>query len=183
MIRVGNAIFEIASNNRLFSKLYADLYCKLISNFEVMKDIFNDNLETFMELFNCIEYVDPEKDYNQFCKINIDNERRKALSLFFVNLTTNKVIGENKLQSMTCSLLKMLIVFIKEENRKNEVDEITENISILYSYDKNMFENCCDLFDGNTFVNTIEKLANCKAKTYPSLSSKAIFKFMDLVEM
>ena len=183
MIRVGNSIFEIASNNRLFSKLYADLYCKLISSFEVMKDIFNDNLETFMELFNCIEYVDPEKDYNQFCKINIDNERRKALSLFFVNLTTNKVIGENKLQSMTCSLLKMLIVFIKEENRKNEVDEITENISILYSYDKNMFEKCCDLFDGNTFVNTIEKLANCKAKTYPSLSSKAIFKFMDLVEM
>jgi len=183
MMRVGNAIFEIASNNRLFSKLYAELYCKLISNFEVMKDVFNENLATFMELFNSIEYVDPEKDYDKFCKVNVDNERRKALSLFFVNLTTKKIISENKLQCMACSLLKMLVAFIKEDNKKNEVDEITENISILFSYNKQLFESCDELFDGDKFVAKIENLANCKAKTYPSLSSKAIFKFMDLIEM
>jgi hypothetical protein len=183
MTRIGNAIFEIASNNRLFSKLYAELYCKLISNFEVMKDIFKENLETFMGLFNNIEYVDPEKDYDKFCKVNLDNERRKALSLFFVNLTTNKIISETQLQCMTCGLLKMLVEFIKEDNKKNEVDEITENISILFSYNKQLFETCDEVFDGDKFVATIEKLANCKAKTYPSLSSKAIFKFMDLIEM
>lgn len=183
MMRIGNAIFEIASNNRLFSKLYAELYCKLISSFEVMKTVFNENLATFMALFNNIEYVDPDKDYDKFCKVNIDNERRKALSLFFVNLTTNKIISESQLQSMACSLLKMLVVFIKEDNKKNEVDEITENISILFSYNKQLFESCDELFDGDKFVVTIEKLANCKAKTYPSLSSKAIFKFMDLIEM
>jgi len=183
MMRVGNAIFEIASNNRLFSKLYAELYCKLISNFEVMKDVFNENLATFMGLFNSIEYVDPEKDYDKFCKVNIDNERRKALSLFFVNLTTNKIISEPHLQGMACSLLKMMVAFMKEDDKKNEVDEITENISILFSYNKQLFESCDELFDGDKFVATIEKLANCKAKTYPSLSSKAIFKFMDLIEM
>jgi len=183
MMRVGNAIFEIASNNRLFSKLYAELYCKLISNFEVMNDVFNDNLATFMGLFNSIEYVDPEKDYDKFCKVNIDNERRKALSLFFVNLTTNKIISETQLQEMACSLLRMLVEFIKVDNKKNEVDEITENISILFSYNKQLFESCDELFDGEKFVATIEILANCKAKTYPSLSSKAIFKFMDLIEM
>jgi hypothetical protein len=183
MMRVGNAIFEIASNNRLFSKLYAELYCNLINNFEVMKDVFNENLATFMGLFNNIEYVDPEKDYDKFCKVNIDNERRKALSLFFVNLTTNKIISESTLQSMTCSLLSMLMTFIKEDNKKNEVDEIAENISILFSYNRQLFETCEELFDGDKFVATIEKLANCKAKTHPSLSSKAIFKFMDLIEM
>ena len=183
MMRIGNAIFEIASNNRLFSKLYAELYCKLIGNLEVMADVFNENLATFMGLFNSIEYVDPEKDYDKFCKVNIDNERRKALSLFFVNLTTNKIISESKLQGMACSLLKMLIEFIKEDNKKNEVDEITENISILFSYNKQLFESCDELFDGEKFVATIEKLANCKAKNYSSLSSKAIFRFMDLIEM
>lgn len=183
MMRIGNAIFEIASNNRLFSKLYAELYCRLISNFEVMKEVFNENLATFMGLFNNIEYVDPEKDYDKFCKVNIDNERRKALSLFFVNLTTNKIISENQLQCMACGLLNMLLAFIKEDGKKNEVDEITENISILFSYNKELFESCNELFDGNKFVATIENLANCKAKTYPSLSSKAIFKFMDLIEM
>lgn len=183
MIRIGNAIFEIASNNRLFSKLYADLYCRLIDSYEVMKNIFNENLVSFMELFNCIEYVDPDKDYDKFCKINIDNERRKALSLFFVNLTTNKIISEDKLQSLACDLLSKLLLFVKEDNKKNEVDEIAENISILYLYNKQLFEMCKNDFDGVSFVQTITNLAHCKVKSFPSLSNKAIFKFMDLIEM
>jgi len=183
MLRVGTTIFDIASNNRFYSKLYADLYTKLIENYQVMRNIFNENLESFMELFNCIEYVDSEKDYDRFCKINKDNERRKALSLFFVNLTTNNIISEDKLKEMACSLLTKLLSFIMEENRKNEVDEITENIALLYSYNKQLYDTCEEKFDGLSFGKMIEKLAHCKAKTYPSLSNKAIFKFMDLVEM
>ena len=136
-----------------------------------------------MELFNCIEYVDSEKDYDKFCKINKDNERRKALSLFFVNLTINKIISEDKLKEMASSLLNKLLSFIMEENRKNEVDEITENIALLYSYNKKLYDTCEEKFDGVSFGEMIEKLAHCKAKTYPSLSNKSIFKFMDLVEM
>jgi hypothetical protein len=183
MLRVGTTIFDIASNNRFYSKLYADLYTKLIENYQVMRNIFNENLASFMELFNCIEYIDSEKDYDRFCKINKDNERRKALSLFFVNLTTNKIISEDKLKEMACSLLNKLLSFIVEENRKNEVDEISENIAILYSYNKQLYDSCEEKFDGICFGGMIEKLAHCKAKTYPSLSNKAIFKFMDLVEM
>ena len=183
ILRVGTTIFDIASNNRFYSKLYADLYTKLIENYQVMRNIFNENLSSFMELFNCIEYVDSEKDYDRFCKINKDNERRRALSLFFVNLTTNKIISEDKLKEMACGLLNKLLSFIMEENRKNEVDEITENIALLYSYNKQLYDTCEDKFDGMLFGEMIEKLAHCKAKTYPSLSNKAIFKFMDLVEM
>jgi hypothetical protein len=183
MLRVGTTIFDIASNNRFYSKLYADLYTKLIENYQVMRNIFNENLESFMELFNCIEYVDSEKDYDKFCKINKDNERRKALSLFFVNLTINKIISEDKLKEMASSLLTRLLTFILEENRKNEVDEITENIALLYSYNKQLYDTCEEKFDGISFGEMIQKLAHCKAKTYPSLSNKAIFKFMDLVEM
>jgi hypothetical protein len=183
MLRVGTTIFDIASNNRFYSKLYADLYTKLIENYQVMRNIFNENLASFMELFNCIEYVDSEKDYDRFCKINKDNERRRALSLFFVNLTTNKIISEDKLKEMACGLLNKLLSFIVEENRKNEVDEITENIALLYSYNKQLYDTCEEKFEGISFGEMIEKLAHCKAKTYPSLSNKAIFKFMDLVEM
>jgi len=184
MLRIGNAIFEIASNNRLFSKLYADLYCILIQQFDTMNEVFHKNLLTFMELFHCIEYVDPEKDYDAFCRINSNNERRKALSLFFVNLTVNKIITESQLKGMVFSLLTTLLTFMKEDNRKNEVDEITENISILYSYNKQMFDSYTDKqFDGETFSDVVHMLANSKAKTFPSLSSKSIFKFMDLIEM
>jgi hypothetical protein len=183
MLRVGNTIFDIASNNRFYSKLYADLYTKLIDNYQVMRNIFNENLSSFMELFNCIEYVDSEKDYDRFCKINKDNERRKALSLFFVNLTANKIISEEKLSEMATTLMNKLLSFIIEDNKKNEVDEIAENIAILYSYNKQLYESYGNKFEGVSFSEMIERLARSKAKTYPSLSNKSIFKFMDLVEM
>jgi len=181
MFRIGNAIFEIASNNRFYSKLYADLYTKLINNFEVMKIVFETSLSKFMELFNTIEHVNPDEDYDKFCKINKDNERRKALSSFFVNLTNNKIIGEDKLIEMVTNLLKQVLGFIHLDNKKNEIDEITENIAILYN--KDLLEKYPVEIDGRTFIGNVEFLARSKVKTFPSLSSKSIFKFMDMIEM
>jgi len=185
MLKVGNSIFDIASNNRFFSKMYADLYALLIKKFEVMKVIFENSLDTFLELFKTIEYVESEQDYDRFCKINKDNEKRKALSLFFVNLCSNKIISEEKIVVIACDLMKQVVNLIKENNKKNEVDEITENIAILYN--KTIFENCSPDVDqkieNELFIDIIHRLSLCKVKTYPSLSNKSIFKYMDMIDM
>ena len=181
MTRVGNAIFEIASNNRFYSKIYAELYTTLIEKYEMMNTIFNENLNSFLELFVTIESADPEVDYDRFCKININNEKRKALSAFFVNLVTKKVISNEKIMEITVNLMRNVIDFISQDNKKNEVVEITENIAILYN--KELFEKCNEKIDGLTIHETIEKLANSKVKMFPSLSNKAIFKYMDMIEM
>jgi len=187
MMRVSKIIFEIASTNRFFSKLYADLYSDLINKYDVMKEIFTNCFDSFIELFNNVEYVDADKDYDLFCKINKDNERRKALSTFFVNLMKNEIIPVHDLKSLLCNLLNQLVNFIEEENKKNIVDELTENIALLYS--KNLFEGALDLDQTKYMIGeasvleTITKLANSKVKTYPSLSNKSIFKFMDMIEM
>ena len=183
MMRVSTTIFDIASTNRFFSKLYADLYSDLINKYDIMKEIFTNCFESFMELFNHIEYVDADKDYDKFCKINKDNERRKALSAFFVNLMKNEIITASDLKVLLCNLMRQLVEFIKEENKKNIVDELTENIALLYS--KTLFDEEDDkyLIDGSPMLDTITKLANSKVKMYPSLSNKSIFKFMDMIEM
>ena len=181
MLKIGNAIFEIASNNRFYSKLYADLYTSLIHNYEIMRTIFETNLNSFMELFNCIEHADPDQDYDKFCKVNKNNERRKAFSLFFVNLKKNGIISEDRLIELIYGLLQQLTSFILIENKKDEVDELTENIAILY--DKNLFEKCPNKIGDETFPQIINRLAHSKVKTYSSLSNKSIFKFMDLIEM
>ena len=180
ILHIGNAIFEIASNNRFYSKLYADLYCSLIDKYEVMNIIFETNFTLFMELFKTIEHVNPEDDYDLFCKVNKNNERRKSLSSFFVNLTLNKIISVPKLFQLTYDLLNQVNAFITQENKKNEVDEITENIAILYN--KGLFEKSteCDYVE---FIQVIKNLAHSKAKTFPSLSNKSIFKFMDMIDM
>jgi len=181
MIRVGCIIFEIASNNRFFSRLYAELYSLLIEKYDMMRTIFNNNLLNFMELFKSIEYGNADVNYDEFCKINKDNEKRKSLSMFFVNLCKTKIISEKELIDIASNLLFKMLEFVELENKKNEVHEITENIAILYN--KNLFEKCTHVFNCKTFNEMISSLAKCNAKTFKSLTNKSIFKFMDLAEM
>lgn len=189
MLQVSTAIFDIASTNRFYSTIYANLYTDIIKNYEIMKEPFENSLNKFLELFDSIEYVESSVDYDKFCKINKDNEKRKALSAFFINLMNNGVIQKTTIIQITRKLLNTIYSFISLEDKKNEVDELAENIAILYK--KEMYEedddNEGDLeyeqIDGLTITEVIEKIANSSVKEYPSLTKKTVFKFMDLVDM
>jgi hypothetical protein len=183
MTKLGTIIFEIASTNRFYSKIYADLYSDLINKFQIMEDIFQENFRNFMNLFDTIEYVEPNVDYNKFCKINKDNEKRKALASFFVNLMNNGIISSDKIINIIRNLMNKIYIYINQDNKKNEVDELTENIAILYKKELLSGEVEYELIDGMTISEIIENLAHSKSKNYLSLSNKSIFKFMDLIEM
>jgi hypothetical protein len=185
LFRVGSIIFEIASTNRFHSKIYAELYAELITKYEVMKNIFQDNLEKFTALFNSIEYVDPNVNYDKFCEINKTNEKRKSLASFYVNLMMNGIIQEEKIKTITRNLLAQIYNFINEENKKNEVDELTENVAILYK--KELYEHHdsedYEKINGHTISDIIEIIANSKVKNFKSLTNKTLFKFMDMIDM
>jgi len=189
MIHVSSTIFDIASNNRFFSKVYADLYSELIQKYEIMKEIFDKSFQTFIELFQVIEYVDPDVDYNKYCKVNKDNEKRKSLSAFFVNLSKIGVLKNEQLLDLTHKMLTTVSDLMKQEEKKSQVDEYMENIAILYN--KDLFSGVGSgsggednyLIEGKTIIETIKMLSLCKVKTYPSLSNKSIFKCMDIIDM
>jgi hypothetical protein len=183
IVNVSLIIFEIASTNRFYSKLYADIYSELIDNYEMMREVVDESLSKFSALFNNIQYVDPSVDYDKFCEINKNNEKRKSLATFFLNLMINNVIPKQKIIQIMSILLEQINTFISQENKKNEVDELAENISILFK--KELYENETTnyLIGGSTIIEIINKIANSKAKDYKSLTSKTIFKFMDMVEI
>ena len=82
------------------------------------------------------------------------------------------------------NLMEQVSRFIVVENKKNEVDELTENIVLLYKKELFSEEDLEDAeIDGLTIPEFIEKLANSKAKDYLSLTNKSIFKFMDMIDM
>jgi hypothetical protein len=180
-MKVGLNIFEIASNNRFYSKIYADLYSELITKYEPMRNVFENSFNKFTDLFNVIEYVDPLVDYDKFCKINKNNEKRRALSSFFVNLTINGIIQKPQIMDLIVNLLTQVSSFISQENKKNEVDELTENIVLLYKKEV-IDKNESQLIEGITINELIDKLAHSKTKSFPSLTSKSIFKYMDMFE-
>lgn len=184
MMRIGTTIFEIASANRFYSKMYADLYSILINKYEIMKFVFEKSFDDFMQLFNVIEYVEPSVNYDQFCKINKDNEKRRSLSTFFINLMNNGIIQKESIVNIVRNLLSQVYNYINIENKKNEVDEITENIAILY--DKELFDNDnyhYELIQNKKIYDIIYILAHSKTKDHKSLTNKSIFKYMDMIEM
>ncbi len=179
---IGGNIFDIASSNRYYSKIYADLYAELSSKFEFIKTKYQENFEKFTELFNNIEYVDPNVNYDKFCEINKVNEKRKSLAAFYINLMNCGVISKSEIIQITRNLLSKIYQYISLENKKNEVEELTENIAILYKKDLYESEEY-EKIEGFTISEIIEKIANSKVKDYKSLTNKALFKFMDLIDM
>ena len=178
---VSKIIFNIASTNRFYSAIYADVYSQLVTKYELIRLTFETNLNVFLDLFNNIEYVDASVDYDRFCKINKDNEKRKALSAFFVNLMNKNIITRAKIIEITQTLAGLLYNYISEDDRKNEVNEIAENMFILYNKKFDADYNAVVI--GTEPMNIfIKRLSKSKVNDYKSLSSKTIFKFMDLME-
>jgi len=185
LTNIGTNIFDIATSNRYYSKIYADLYTDLSSKFEFIRIKYQENLQRFTDLFNNIEYVNPSVDYDKFCEINKTNEKRKSLASFYINLMNNGIISKVEIMVITRNLLDKIYKFISLEDKKNEVDELTETIALLYN--KTLYENDTgnnyDDIDGYKISEIIHKIANSKVKDYKSLTNKALFRFMDLIDM
>lgn len=175
------SILDLASNNRFFSKIYADVYSTLVVKFEIFGKIFDESLEPFLLLFDKIEWCDPEKDYALFCKCNKDNEKRRALSAFLLNMTLNRTISADKLFSITFRILDKLLNTLSDEDKTNEVDEMTENVVVLF--EPELFKKCTVTLMGFTFPAIVDKVCRMKLAKFKSLSNKAKFKFMDMKEM
>jgi len=182
---IGSNIFEIASSNRYYSKIYADLYSDLSSKFDFIKSRYEENFNKFTELFDNIEYVDPNENYDKFCEINKINEKRKSLATFYVNLMYCGVISKAEIIQLTRNLLVKIYEYISIENKKNEVEELTEIIALLYKKDlyKDDIADNYEKIEGYKISEVIDKIANSKVKDYKSLTNKALFKFMDLIDM
>jgi hypothetical protein len=184
MLKLSSIIFDIASTNRFYSKMYADIYSNLCLKYEIIKTTFENNLNNFTDLFNNIEYVDSKVNYDKFCENNKINERRKSLAAFYINLMNNGMIEKSRILLIISNLLSQIYSFILVDDKRNEVDELTENVAILYK--KELYEDAeCNNYsiDGLTINQIIVKIANSKIKDYKSLTNKSLFKFMDMIEM
>lgn len=177
--KIANIIFDIASTNKFFSEIYAELYKCLLEKYEIFKIVLNHFLENFTHSMRNIQYVDQKNDYDAFCKYNKTNDYRKASSVFIVNLVKKNVLEKELLLKLINEIQDDLFNFIDTENKTNEVDEITENIFLLISESHSFMKTTEEWKD---VLSNVEKLSKYKAKEHNSLSSRAIFKYMDIMD-
>lgn len=179
---IGSNLFNIASSNRFYSKNYAELYADLLRKYKFLESYYQEKLEEFIKSFDHIEFVDPEENYDKFCEINKANEKRKALSMFYINLMHKAVVSKNAMANVIRDLIAKVVDLISMENKKIQVEEITENIAIMYKPELFEMRSICEDIYGLSVPETIEKIAKSNVSDYKSLTNKTIFKFMDLID-
>ena len=189
VVKLGTMLYDLCSSNKFYSKIFADLFAELASMYNWLKVTFLENYANIMEQYNNIQYIDSEKDYDGFCEMNKKNEKRRAITTFYLNLGLNGFIKKEDVVLILKNILTSIMNMINSPDKKNEVDELTEIVGILFN--KDMIDEVDDDASEpedfyvleHSILDTVSSLAQKKAKDYPSLSNKAIFKYMDLVEM
>ena len=129
---VGAAIFNNASSNHFFSAVYARLFHQLLQKYDaVFKVVFQTNFDQFMALFKTIEHADSKKDYTRFCEVNKTNDKRRAMSLFIINLMKVGVVTTAQVMDIVQQLQSLIKEHLRQPNHANEVEELTENLFII----------------------------------------------------
>lgn len=172
-------IFNIVSNNRIYSEMYANIYVPIVDKHPALCDIFWEKYYLIKELFNNFEYVDGNDDYERFCQINKSNEHRRSIACFLINLYKKGFIEVNLLTEIITDLTNNITETILLEGKDNEVNEMCELVSLLYI--KKLYTE--PIIVNNTPLNKlIASFAQTKNNLHPSLKNKSIFKFMDIAE-
>ena len=193
MNRIALSIFNTASSNAFYSEIYARLFRDLMAQeqekeggpYAVFRDLFERNLASFMSLFETIEYCDPKKNYDKFCDINKANEKRKAMSLFIVNLMKFGIVEKTQVIALMRQIQELMYTNMRLEGKTNEVDELTENLYIMVKHSHATFTTttATELSESfKTRVDQITEISKLKLKSKPSITNKTIFRHLDMLD-
>lgn len=179
---IGKAIFEIGSQNGFYSKLYARLFRELMEGYDVMKKVFEINYTKFSSMFDNIQFVDAEKDYQGYCENNEKNLKRRAVAGFMANLVNEEVIEVKNIVEVLKKYIREFMEYVEQEGNEPVCEEIIE---LLFVISQNCGKKMCDdyrEFEDEVFE-PLKKITNMDVKKYPSFTNKSLFKTMDLVEL
>jgi hypothetical protein len=174
-----NSIFEIAINNKFLSDLYAELYRELCNHFPEFISIIDVFITQYKDGVKEINYVEPTDDYDKYCNYNKTNDKRKSLSLFMVNLMKKDLLSKEVLIEMIIYLQNLIFEYVDQSNKINEIEEITENLFIMLTASK---PECSIEDKWNNIIENIKLCSQFKVKDKKSISSRAIFKYMDILD-
>ena len=179
--KIAQSIFNTASSNTFYSTLYAKLFKQLVECHDVFIKVFEKSYSEFVGLFKKVEYVDPGVDYNKFCEVTKVNDKRKAMSMFIINLVKESMLSVDSVVDIIVELQQMVNSYIKQVNKMNELEELNENIFIMLTNGKNVLsshEKWEHIVSNIKFLSVLK----AKMKEYPSVNNKLIFKNMDILE-
>lgn len=172
-------LFELASANLFFSELYADLYNKLYTEFEFLREPLTNSLKTFIASYKNIENMSDAKNYDTFCDIIKNNTKRIALLTFIIYLMKFNIVDGDMIMELTLYLVDN-IEGLLATRESDQIEQLSENLSVII---KLTGLQILSRGDGKLVKAHIEKLAGAKPTDFEGLTFKTIFKYMDMKDI
>jgi hypothetical protein len=211
MLKIATSVFDIASTNKFYSEIYAILYKELTCRFPVFKDIIIRFISQYLENIGKIQLVDSNVNYDLYCENNKNNDKRKAMSSFLVNLMKLELVQMDEILNIILMLQETVLSYVDQENKSCEVEEITENIyifvltlitninkggdkkkdakkfsEVLETLLNNVKYEVKDLICLDKWAAIMENITKCsqfKSKEHLSISSRTVFRYMDILDV
>jgi len=177
--QITKAIFDIASSNKFYSDIYANLYKELANEFPIFNEILGGFINDYVNGIQNIQYFDPKVDYDKYCDNNKENDNRRAMTAFIVNLAKNGILKNEQVIGIIIQLEELVLKYIDECEKTNEVEEITENVFIFVI---KSLESMSTNEGWNVVIENITACSQSKPKEHPSMTSRALFKYMDILD-
>ena len=171
---------DTVCNVNIYSEIYVMLYRSIIEKYD--KSLFNINNDYTIlkgELLN-IKLIDSKMNYDDFCKNNKNNERKRNLSLFYVNLMKQELFPKEDIINLILDNQTYNFNMINAINNSDIVDEICENLFILI---KNALDYIKDDDKYSIIYNNVVSITKLKKSENNSLTTKSKFKHMDLIDL
>tara|TARA_Y100000389_G_C17455510_1_gene517862 strand:- start:1861 stop:2850 length:990 start_codon:yes stop_codon:yes gene_type:complete len=175
--RITDVLLDIVKKIKTGHQVYVNVLKEIIQCYPSFVTQITDFVTAYKNTYDDIIDIDANDNYDGYCDLVKQNDYRRSNSSFMINLTEQKLVGENELITIIDNLFDRVLDNIDNEQKTVLIEEITENLSIF-------------IINSHSFLKThsqweslIEKLNRCsklKAKEHKSISSRIVFKYMDI---
>jgi len=178
-------VFKKAAAEEIFCPHYARLIAELAKSYESLKTEMAVLHEAFLEIFEEVEESEC-KDYDAFVERNKQKQYRLGYSQFIAELAHREILDSDTIIHTLATLLEQIRIHGKKNGSNKIIEEFCDCILRM----SKVFKGC----KGSYIIELKQKvvdatLANItevtsfSANEYPSISKKAKFSLMDVIDI
>lgn len=175
--RITDVLLNIVKKIKNGHDIYVIVLKEMIQYYPSFVTKISEFVTTYINTYDDIIDIDANDNYDGYCDLVKQNDYRRANSSFMISLTQQNLVCENELITIIDNLFEKVLNNIDNEQKTVLIEEITENLSIFIIHSHSFLKT------NSKWGVLIEKLNKCsklKAKDHKSISSRIVFKYMDI---
>lgn len=178
--QISNTLFDIVKRVRMGFDIYGTLFKDMVIKYPMFIESISIQVNMYLDSYSNIQDIDPNVAYDAYCDMNKMNDKRRSMSHFIVELYKNKLLSELELLEIIQSRIQIVLDNLDINEKTSLIEETTENLFVFITNIKGSVD-----FEMEEWVKILENIKKCsklKARDHKSISSRMIFKYMDIID-